>query len=77
MEDTESGMCFRNRSGIVWPLAPPRPPPGRADDLVTHNDAHGLRFDSDTNQNGSYGDFDLGRAVAAITHVAAYELESF
>jgi len=69
--DPESGIRFRNRYGIVWPLAPPRPPPGRADDLRAQNDAHGLRIDPDTNRNGSYGDFDLPRAVAAISSAAA------
>ena len=69
--DPESGIRFRNRYGIVWPLAPPRPPPGRADDLRADNHAHGLRIDPDTNRNGSYGDFDLPRAVAAISSAAA------
>jgi hypothetical protein len=65
--DAESGIRFRNRHGIVWPLAPPRPPPGRTDDLLADNHAHGLRIDADTNRIGSYRDFDLQRTVAAIT----------
>ena len=65
--DAESGIRFRNRHGIVWPLAPPRPPPGRADDLLADNHAHGLRIGPDTNRNGSYGDFDFRRVVAAIS----------
>ena len=65
--DAEGGIRFRNRHGIVWPLAPPRPPPGRADDLLADNHAHGLRIDPDTNRNGSYGDFDFRRVVAAIS----------
>jgi len=69
--DPETGFRFRNRYGIVWPLAPPRPPPGRADDLLADNHAHGLRIDPDTNQNGSYGNFDLQRAVAAVSSAAA------
>jgi len=64
--DPETGIRFRNRYGVVWPLAPPRPPPARAGDLLAANDAHGLRIDADTNRNGSYGDFDLQRTVAAI-----------
>ena len=51
--DADSGIRFRNRHGIVWPLAPPRPPPARADDLPADNHAHGLRIDPNTNQNGS------------------------
>ena len=64
--DPDTGIRFRNRHGIVWPLAPPRPPPGRADDLLADNHAHGLRIDPNTNRNGSWGDFDLRRTVAAI-----------
>jgi hypothetical protein len=47
-----SGFRFLNRYGVAWPLAPPRPPPGRADDLLAENNAHGLRIDADTNQHG-------------------------
>ena len=68
--DAESGIRFRNRYGIVWPLAPPRPPPARADDLLAQNDAHGLRIDPNTNRHGSYGDFDLQRTVTAISSAA-------
>ena len=69
--DPDGGSIrFRNRHGIVWPLAPPRPPPGRADALLAENDARGLWIDPDTNRNGSFGDFDLPRAVAAITNAA-------
>ncbi|MCY7302843.1 MAG: HNH endonuclease [Thermoleophilia bacterium] len=66
--DPDGDIRLRNRHGIVWPLAPPRPPPGSADALVAQNDAYGLRIDADTNQNGSFGDFDLQRAVAAVTN---------
>jgi hypothetical protein len=69
--DAEGGIRFRNRHGIVWPLAPPRPPPGRADDLLNDNHAHGLRIGPDTNQNGKGGNLDLQRAVAAIASTAA------
>lgn len=65
--DAESGIRFRNRYGIVWPLPPPRPPPGRADVLLADNHTHGLRIGPDTNRNGSYGDFDLRLAVAAVS----------
>ncbi|MCY7304184.1 MAG: hypothetical protein LH654_14375 [Thermoleophilia bacterium] len=71
MGDAEAGIRFRNRHGIVWPLAPPRPPPGRVDDLLAENAARGLWIDPDTNRNRSCGKFDLQRAVAAITNVAA------
>jgi len=64
--DPEAGFWFRNRHGIVWPLAPPRPPPGRPDDLLAANHAHGLRIDPNTNQNGSWGNYDLQRTVTAI-----------
>ncbi len=68
--DAEAGIRFRNRYGIVSPLPPPRPPPGRADDLLTDNHAHGLRIDPNTNRNGSYGDLDFQRAVTAISSAA-------
>jgi len=69
--DPETGFRFRNRHGIVWPLAPPRPPPARADDLLAQNHAHGLRIDPNTNRNGSSSHFDLQLVVAAITSAAA------
>jgi len=69
--DPETGVRFRNRYGVVSPLAPPRPPPARPGDLLAANHAHGLRIDADTNRNGIYGDLDLQRAVEAITSVAA------
>jgi len=58
------------RYGIVWPLAPPRPPPGRARDLLADNHAHGHRIDADTNQHGYHIGFDLHRTVAAIADIA-------
>ncbi len=65
--DADSGVRFRNRHGIVWPLAPPRPQPARADDLLADNHAHGLRIDPDTHRTAGWGDFDLQRVVAAVT----------
>ena len=65
--DTQNGIRFRNRYGIVWPLAPPRPPPGRANDLLADNPAHGLRITPNTNRNGTFGDLDLPLVVAAIS----------
>jgi hypothetical protein len=67
--DTETGIRFRNRHGIVWPLAPPRPPPGKADDLLAGNQARGIEIDPDTNRNGSWNhyDFELLPTVAAIS----------
>jgi len=69
--DAESGIRFRNRYGIVWPLTAPRPPPGRAEALLAVNHTHGLRIDPDTNQHGNYGHFDLHRAVAAVSSAVA------
>jgi len=34
--------------------------------LLADNHTHGLRIGPDTNQNGTYSDFDLQRTVAAI-----------
>jgi hypothetical protein len=67
--DSEGGIRFRNRYGIVWPLAPPRPPPGRADDLLSGNHANGLTIDPDTNRNGGnwWGKFEFPLAVEAIS----------
>jgi Domain of unknown function (DUF222)/HNH endonuclease len=62
--DAERGIGYRNRHGVVWPLAPSRPPPGRADDLIAGNHENGLRIDPDTNQNGTYGDLDLPLVLA-------------
>lgn len=69
--DAEGGIRFRNRHGIVWPLAPPRPPPGRTDDLLSDNHAHGLRISPGTNRNGSWGDFDFRLTVAAISNAVS------
>ena len=67
--ETETGIRFRNRHGIVWPLAPPRPPPGKADDLLAGNQARGIEIDPNTNRNGSWNhyDFKLPPAVATIS----------
>jgi hypothetical protein len=51
--DSDENIRFRNRHGIIWPLAPPRPPPGRANDLLAANHAHRLQIDHNTNRNGS------------------------
>jgi len=71
--DPDSGFRFRNRYGIVWPLAPPRPPPGRANDLLADNHARGLQIDPNTNRNGSFwwNEFELAPAVAAISNAFA------
>jgi hypothetical protein len=65
--DAEGRIRFRNRHGVVWPLAPPRPPPGRAQDLLADNQAHGLQIDRDTNRNANWGEFDLACVVAAVS----------
>ena len=66
--DSDDNIRFRNRHGIIWPLAPPRPPPGRPDDLLAGNHARQLQIDHNTNRNGSSSwrkpDFPL--VVAAI-----------
>ena len=66
--DSDDNIRFRNRHGIIWPLAPPRPPPGRPDDLLAANHARQLQIDHNTNRNGSSSwrkpDFPL--VVAAI-----------
>jgi hypothetical protein len=64
--DVESGIRFRNRHGVVWPTAPPRPPPGSIDELVAGNHQRGLQIGPDTNRNGCGGEFDLQLTVAAI-----------
>ena len=70
-DDATSGIRFRNRHGIIWPLAPPRPPPAEADNLLARNDAHGLRIDPETNRHGHHSGFDIRRAVAAITNAVS------
>lgn len=64
--DDEGGIRFRNRYGIVRPLAPPRPPPGSVDGIVASNSARKLTIDPRTNRNGTGGRLDLGLTVAAI-----------
>jgi hypothetical protein len=72
--DAENGVRFRNRYGVVWPTAPPRPPPGSLDALVAVNDQRGLQIGPDTNRNGCGGELDLGLTVAAIAHAAGQGL---
>lgn len=64
--DDEGGIRFRNRYGIVRPLAPPRPPPGSVDGIVASNSARRLDIHPRTNRNGTGGRLDLGLTVAAI-----------
>lgn len=59
--------------GVVWPLAPPRPPPGRVDDLRAGNERRGVRIDEETNRNGSGAALDVQRAVWAIRDVVGYD----
>jgi hypothetical protein len=66
--DAESGIRFRNRHGVVWPTAPPRPPPGSLDALLAANHEQGLRIGPDTNRNGCGSGLDLELTVAAIAH---------
>ena len=67
--DAEHGIRFRNRYGVVWPAAPPRPPPGSIDELIAANDRRGLQIDADTNLHGRGEPLDLPRAVSAIAHI--------
>lgn len=69
--DGESGLRFRNRYGVVWSSAPPRPPPGSADALLAGNAERGLRIGPDTNRNGAGGEFDLELVVARIADAFA------
>lgn len=69
--DAESGLRFRNRHGVIWPTAPPRPPPGSLDALIAGNREQGLRIGPDTNHNGVGGELDLELTVAAIAHAVA------
>jgi hypothetical protein len=65
-DDPAGGLRFRNRYGVLCPNAPPRPPPGSAEELVEQNARLGLDIDAKTNRNG-YGDpLDLELAVAAV-----------
>ena len=69
--DPDGGIRFCNRYGVVWPLAPPSPPPGGADDLVARNTANGIRIDGETNQIGNHSPFHLGLVAEAIRDIAA------
>lgn len=72
IEDGPEGtLHFRNRFGVLAPNAPPRPPPGRADEIVDANRRLGLEIGPRTGRNGGDGRFDLGATVSAIYDVAA------
>jgi hypothetical protein len=62
----EHGIRFRNRHGVVWPTAPPRPPPGDTAALVTANQEHGLSIGPETSPTGYGTPLDLHAAVSAI-----------
>jgi len=65
-DDPDAGFRFRNRYGVVWPTAPPRPPPGRTDRLVAANTRRGIEAGPKTNRNGCGRPLDLRLTVAAI-----------
>jgi Domain of unknown function (DUF222)/HNH endonuclease len=67
--DADTGIRFRNRYGVVWPLAPPRPPPASAETLLAANHQAGIQIDRYTNQNGIQIGFELAPTVAAIMQV--------
>ena len=66
--DDASGLRFRNRYGVIWSSAPPRPPPGSTDALLAGNGERGLRIGPATNRNGAGSELDLDLTVAAIAH---------
>jgi Domain of unknown function (DUF222)/HNH endonuclease len=65
-DDLTDGLRFRNRHGVLSPNAPPRPPPGSADELLAENHRLGLTIGPETNRNGGWERFDLGYAVSAV-----------
>lgn len=69
-DDPAGGLRFRNRHGVVSPTAPPRPPPGSADELLAANHRLGLTMGRRTNRNGCGDPLDLGLAVDAIASIA-------
>jgi hypothetical protein len=66
----EGGLQFRNRHGLLTPSAPPRPPPGAADDLFEDHRRRGLEIGPRTNRNGGFSPFDLGAAASAVYDAA-------
>jgi len=68
-DDPAGGLRFRNRYGVLAPNAPPRPPPGGADELLAENHRLGLEIGPRTGRNGGDGRFDLGASVSAIYDV--------
>jgi hypothetical protein len=65
------GLRFRNRYGVVTPTAPPRPPPGSPDELITDNRRRGLEIDPRTNRHGVGEPQDLAQTINAILSIAA------
>ena len=65
--DPAGGLRFRNRHGVLSPNAPPRPPPGSADEVLAENHRLEVEIGPETNRNGGWGRFDLGYAVSAIS----------
>lgn len=70
-DDPESGLRFRNRHGVVWPTAPPRPPPGKVAELVAGNDQQGLDLGPDTLRLSWGWDYDFRAVVDAMVRPAA------
>lgn len=65
-DDSQGRLRFRNRHGIVAPIAPPRPPPGSADQLVGENHRLGLTIGSRTTRNGHGDPLHLALAVETL-----------
>jgi hypothetical protein len=63
----EGGLRFRNRHGVLTPSAPPRPPPGDAEELLREHDRLALEIGPRTNRNGGTSRFDLGAAVSVAS----------
>ncbi len=70
-DDPTGGLRFRNRYGVLAPTAPPRPPPGNADELLADNHRRGLTIDRRTNRNGDGERLDLAATVDAVLSIAA------
>lgn len=68
-DDPVGELRFRNRHGLLCPTAPPRPPPGSAEELVSENHRLEVDIGPRTNRNGGDSPFDLGDAVSAISSV--------
>ena len=74
IEDDPTGrLGFRNRYGLVTSSVPPRPPPGKAAELLAGNERQGLQIGPTTNRHGgTHLGFELQRAVGAVISIVGY-----